>query len=157
MQLSECDYVRCAVFRTTRLTDEAFTCPTPRHSTLSQATQILKILHICTTFAHSSEGKPWLLLTNAFSVPEVLEGIVLGLLLRQIILSRAVSRGFKRVIDSSPWIQRALFLQPSTAELLQWHEFSMWALYRSRNDRGDWKTEQDGPAITPVLNPFLST
>ncbi|KAI5363705.1 putative F-box domain-containing protein [Septoria linicola] len=46
-------------------------------------------------------------------VPELLEAILLHLALKDILLAQRVSRTFRDGINSSPTIQRALFLRPS--------------------------------------------
>lgn len=55
--------------------------------------------------------------TDALSVPEILESIILNLPLRQIVLSRATCREFQRVIDSTTAIQQALFRSQSPQKL----------------------------------------
>ena len=57
---------------------------------------------------------------DAFSVPEILEEIIVNLPLREIVPMRALCREVSRIIDQTSTIQRSLFLQSSSAETLTW-------------------------------------
>lgn len=101
---------------------------------------------------------------DALSVPEILESIILNLPLRRIIGSRAVCREFERMIDETTTIQRALFLQPSSTESLEWFRGrSSDPLYNRYPDippnlapKG-WKGDglEKNPSRVPILNPFV--
>ncbi|KAK3709603.1 hypothetical protein LTR37_010824 [Vermiconidia calcicola] len=89
---------------------------------------------------------------DALSVPEVLESIVLGLPLRQMMLTRRVCREFDRIITSSTAIQRALFLLPSESQALVPHESE----HKTLGDGSGvtWKNGS-GQVTIPILNPFI--
>ncbi|KAK5726954.1 hypothetical protein LTR15_002845 [Elasticomyces elasticus] len=53
---------------------------------------------------------------NALDLPEILENILLNLRIRDLLFSQAVCRRWKATVDSSVWIQRALFFIPGTAK-----------------------------------------
>jgi hypothetical protein len=75
---------------------------------------------LCTTIPVSNNSYDMAPIHDALSVPEILETIILNLPLRHIIRSRAVCREFRRIIDDTTSIQRALFLQPTSIESLVW-------------------------------------
>ena len=111
---------------------------------------------------HSSTSMPPA--HDALSVPEILEEIILNLPLRQIVRLRIVCREFRRIINGTTSIQRALFLQPSSTEALVWsrgrssdHPFFQTPGHLHPASSRGWRADGNpaNPARFPILNPFF--
>lgn len=108
---------------------------------------------------------------DAFSVPEVLEGIILNLPLRQIVRLRSLCGETRRIIDGRTLIQRAFWLQPTSNSILTWRLpfHNKRVSWMDAHDEGwypdvdtrtptvcDYLDVKDHPkARAPILNPFF--
>ena len=91
------------------------------------------------------------LIHKALSVLDIVEGILLGLPLRQIILARCVCHQFDYAFRTSPRIRRALFLEAVRPPVTfgpdpnATGKFTAWT----------WQ-KPDGKTVQPILNPFIA-
>jgi len=90
---------------------------------------------------------------KVFAVPELLEGILLHLLLRGLLLANGVCKTFHDLAASSINVKRALFLEPASPQTVEWlpDEDARWIT------QGSWQAPGSTARIVPLLNPFLTS
>ncbi|KAK5742996.1 hypothetical protein LTR17_003008 [Elasticomyces elasticus] len=98
---------------------------------------------------------------KVFGISELREMIILHLPLRQLLLSRLVSRDFAATIDTVK-VRQALWLEPVSSQRLKWKyhpdQISKARVARGIIDHGNWVdgsevSAADGPH--PIMNPFI--
>lgn len=60
---------------------------------------------------------------SVFATPELVEGILIHLPLKDLLFAQAVCTYWKAVIDGSQLLQKALFFRPATSDVAFWHAY----------------------------------
>jgi hypothetical protein len=91
---------------------------------------------------------------KVLAIPELLEEILLNLPLRRLLLSQRVDKNFKDVIHGSFRIRKALWLEPSTSDVIKWHPEADPRGWR-RPFTGSWRRYANDGFVEPIINPFF--